>query len=163
MAVIICPNCGAKNRVDEQRSANMRPVCGRCGKPLLVPGGEAPAGNGSGRPIELNDVTFASTLAEAGDKPVLVDCWAAWCGPCRMIAPTIDQLAAESSGRWVIAKLDVDANPQTAGRFNISAIPAMLIFKRGQLVDQMVGLQPRQAIVSRLQRHAGPGAAIGSP
>src|SRR5690242_6553480 len=110
MAVITCPNCGAKNRVDEQRAANLRAVCGRCGKPLVVPGADGPASNGSGKPVELTDATLERALSAAGDKPVLVDCWAAWCGPCRMIAPTIDQLAAESNGRWVIAKLDVDAN-----------------------------------------------------
>jgi thioredoxin len=162
MAVVVCPNCGAKNRVDEQRAAITRPVCGRCGKPLMVPGGAAPGANGAGKPIEVTDATFDSTLAAAGDKPVLVDCWAAWCGPCRMIAPTINQLAAESNGRWVVAKLDVDANPRTAGRFKIDAIPAMLIFKNGKLVDQIVGLQPREAIISRLQRHASSGASQAS-
>jgi thioredoxin 1 len=70
-----------------------------------------------------------------------------------MLIPTIDALAAESNGRWVVAKLDTDANPQTAGRFAISAIPTLLIFKRGELVDQIVGVQPKPAIEARLARH----------
>lgn len=151
MSVITCPNCGAKNRVDVTRAKTMRPVCGRCGKPLLAPGPDIGA-NGGSMPVELTDDTFERVLQSAGSKPVLVDCWAAWCGPCRMLAPAIDQLAAESGGRWIVAKLDVDANQRTAARFNINSIPALLIFRNGQLVDQVVGLQPKQAIASRLQR-----------
>ena len=151
MAIVTCPNCGAKNRVDERAAATKQPVCGRCGTKLPAP---SAAVESDGHPVELTDATFASQINSAGDKPVLVDCWAAWCGPCRMLAPTIDALAAESNGRYVVAKLDTDANPQTAARFRISSIPTMLIFKRGQLVDQLVGLQPKQAIAARLAQHA---------
>src|SRR5437764_6223296 len=98
----------------------------------------------------MTDDNLASMLSSAGDRPVLMDCWAAWCGPCRMLAPAIDQLAAESGGRWIIGKLNVDENPATAARYRIGSIPAMLIFKRGELVDQIVGLQPKQAIAARL-------------
>jgi len=130
-------------------------VCARCHAPLPVNadgrGGSADAGH----PIELTDVNFQAELAAAGDRPVLVDCWAEWCPPCRMLAPTIDQLAAESAGRWVIAKLDVDHNPRVAGQFRVGSIPTMLIFKRGQLVDQLVGLQPKPNILARLERHSG--------
>ena len=105
-------------------------------------------------PVEVTDSNFQQILAQAGDKPILVDCWAAWCGPCRMLGPTIEALAREAGGRWVIAKLDTDANQQTAARFNITSIPTMLVFKRGQLVDQLVGLQPKQNIEARLARHA---------
>jgi thioredoxin 1 len=83
--------------------------------------------------------------------PVLVDCWAEWCGPCRMIAPVLDQLAAESGGRYKIAKLNVDENPQTSAQFQIRSIPTMLIFKHGKMVDQIVGAVPKQAIAARLQ------------
>jgi thioredoxin len=83
-------------------------------------------------------------------RPVLVDCWAPWCGPCRMIGPIMDELAAESHGRYRIAKLNVDENPQTAARFNIASIPTMLIFKDGKLVDRLTGAQPKQAIAERL-------------
>ena len=150
MTIVTCPNCGAKNRVDERAAAAKQPVCGRCGAKLPAP---AP-GASDGHPVELTDGNFALFLADAGDKPVLVDCWAAWCGPCRMLAPTIDALAGESAGRWMVAKLDTDRNPQTAARFRISSIPTLLIFKRGQLVDQLVGLQPKPAIEARLAQHA---------
>jgi thioredoxin 2 len=148
-AIVTCPTCGAKNRVDPSRS-DLRPVCGRCKTPLDAGTGTADAGH----PVELTDATFARELQAAGDRPVLVDAWAAWCGPCRMIAPTIEQLARESAGRWVVAKLDVDANPATAQRFRISSIPTLLVFKRGQLVEQLVGLQPKAAILAKLESHA---------
>ena len=103
-------------------------------------------------PVEVTDATLPRVLAEAGEKPVLVDCWAEWCPPCRMLAPTIEALAAGSAGRWVIAKLDTEQNPRTASQFHINSIPTMLIFKKGELVDQLVGLQPRPAIEARSAR-----------
>jgi thioredoxin len=147
MTIITCPKCGAKNRIDERRATTMQPVCGRCHAKLDV---TAPA---TVSPLEVTDATFAREVLGAG-KPVLVDAWAAWCGPCKMIAPTIDQLARESSGRYTVAKLDVDANPRTAAQFNISSIPTLLIFKNGQLVDRLVGLQPKPAIEARLKQVA---------
>jgi thioredoxin 2 len=150
MTVVTCPNCGANNRIDESRAAQMQPVCGRCGQKL-------PVGASSGapaHPITVTDQTLPDELSRAGAKPVLVDCWAPWCGPCRMIAPVMDQLASESAGRYVVAKLNVDENPNTATRFQIEGIPALLIFKNGKLVDKIVGLQPKQAIASRLAAHA---------
>jgi thioredoxin 1 len=83
--------------------------------------------------------------------PVLLDCWAEWCGPCRMIAPVLDELAAEANGRYLIAKLDVDDNPRTAAQFDIRSIPTMLIFRDGALVDRIVGAQPKEAIAARLR------------
>jgi thioredoxin len=103
------------------------------------------------RPITVTDARFEREVLQAGQRPVLVDCWAPWCGPCRMIAPVLDQLAAESGGRYRIAKLNVDENPQTAARFRIQSIPTLLIFKNGQLVDRMVGVQSKQAIASKLK------------
>lgn len=143
--IVICPYCGAKNRVDESR-ATQRPICGRCKRELPVAL--------STEPIELTDANFDSIISSAGDKPVLVDCWAPWCGPCRMLAPTIEQLARESNGRWLITKLNTDENQKTAGRFNISAIPTMLIFRSGNKVEELVGLQPRAAIERELAKHA---------
>jgi thioredoxin len=102
-------------------------------------------------PVEVSDQTFA-TEVEASDIPVLVDMWAPWCGPCRMLAPTIEQLAADMAGRVKVAKLNVDENQQTAARFNISGIPAMLIFKNGREVDRIVGLAPKPLIEERLQQ-----------
>ena len=153
MAVMVCAKCGAKNRVDE-RARQMQAVCGRCGAEL-----PAGASNSGGKPLEVTDASFAADVLGAGPTPVLLDCWAAWCGPCRMIAPTIEQLAAEAGGRWIVAKLNVDDNPATAQQFQISSIPTMLIFKEGRLVDRMVGLQQKPALENRLTAHASAAAA----
>jgi thioredoxin 2 len=142
MSIVACPGCGAKNRV-EDRGPGIRAVCGRCGQSL-------PAGDG--KPLELTDATFAAALQSAGAKPVLVDCWAPWCGPCRMLGPVIDRLAAEAGEQYVIAKLNVDQNPQVAARFGIQSIPTLLIFKHGELVDQLLGVQDRRAIEAALAR-----------
>jgi len=143
--VIECPNCGAKNRIDPSRAAREQPVCGRCGTKLAIPAGAHEL-------LIASDANFAQILAEAGDRPVLVDFWAPWCGPCRMVAPTIEALASESQGRYVVAKLDTDQNPVTASQFRISSIPTLLIFKNGQVVDQLVGVQPKPQIAARLMR-----------
>src|SRR3954449_2749431 len=153
MAVVTCTNCGAKNRVDERRAQQERPKCGRCGAPL--PAGAEAAAGGNGHPVEVTDATFQQEVLGAGSTPVLLDCWAPWCGPCRMLAPTLEQLAKESGGRYRIAKLNTDENPRTASQFKIDAIPTMLIFKNGQLVDRITGLAPKQAIVQKLAQYAG--------
>jgi thioredoxin 2 len=154
MAVVTCPNCGAKNRVDERRAELEQPKCGRCGTPLpAAPGWGAGAG-GDGHPVEVTDATFQQEVLGAGAKPVLLDCWAPWCGPCRMLAPTLDQLAQESAGRYRIAKLNTDENPRTASQFRIDAIPTLLIFKNGQLMDRITGLAPKQAIAQKLAAYA---------
>jgi thioredoxin len=152
--IVVCPNCGTKNRVDLRAGAGRQPVCGRCKSPLPVPGADGQSSSGGEHPVEVTDASFEQFLASAGDKPVLIDCWATWCPPCKALAPTIDALAREAAGRWVIGKLDTDQNPQTAGRFRISSIPTMLLFQRGQLVDQLVGLQPKHAIEAALRRRA---------
>jgi thioredoxin len=148
MAIQTCPKCGAKNRVDERAAVISQPVCGRCGAKLpdLAVGGTS-----DGKPQVVTDQTFAQDVISASSfQPVLVDAWAEWCGPCRMIAPVLDQLAAESGGRYKIAKLNVDENPRTSAQFNIRSIPTLLIFKNGKLVDQIIGAQPKQAIAARL-------------
>jgi thioredoxin 2 len=142
MQVVVCGKCNAKNRVDETRLANSEAKCGRCGAMLEVSGE---------KPLEITDQTFEREVLSGGGKPVLVDCWAPWCGPCRIIAPVMDQLAAESEGNYRIAKLNVDENPQTASRFQIASIPTMLIFKDGKLIDRIVGVQPKAAIAERLR------------
>jgi len=151
MKVVTCPNCGAKNRVDENRLANSEAKCGRCGAKLA-----ASAGNGkSTKPLTVTDSTFQNDILQASGTPTLVDCWAPWCGPCRVVGPIMDQLAAESDGRYRIAKLNVDENPLTASRYQIGSIPTMLIFKNGALVDRIVGAQSKQLIAERLDRALG--------
>jgi thioredoxin len=148
MAIVNCSKCGAKNRVDEGAAANRQPVCGKCGTALGVKGSNAAD---TGKPRVVTDATFAREVLEQRGVPILLDCWAAWCGPCRMIAPVLDELAAEANGRYVIAKLDVDDNPRTAAQFDIRSIPTMLIFREGELVDRIVGAQPKEAIAARLR------------
>jgi thioredoxin 2 len=146
MAVITCLSCGAKNQVDEGAAARLQPVCGRCRATLNVNSNAADAG----KPRIVTDTTFTRDVLETRGVPVLLDCWAAWCGPCRMIAPVLDELAAEAGGKYIIMKLNVDENPRTAAQFDVRSIPTMLIFKDGALVDRLVGAQPKQAIAARL-------------
>ena len=146
MQVVDCRNCGAKNRIDEGRLATSEAKCGRCGEKL-----EPSPNQQDSKPITITDQTFERDVLQATGRPILVDCWAPWCGPCRMIAPILDQLAAESSGNYRIAKLNVDENPQTSSRFQIASIPTMLIFKDGKLIDRLIGAQPKQAIAERLR------------
>lgn len=101
------------------------------------------------QPLMLTDDNFESEVMKS-DKPVLVDFWAEWCGPCKMIAPAIVELAGEYAGKVKIAKLDVDNNHLTAGKFNIRSIPTLLIFKGGRVVEQIVGAVPKQRIKEKL-------------
>ena len=149
MQVVVCSNCGAKNRVEESRQASSQARCGRCGETLVAIA--AAKGEQDSKPVVITDQTFEREALETRGLPVLVDCWAPWCGPCRIIGPVLDQLAAESQGRYRIAKLNVDDNPQTASRFQIASIPTLLIFKDGKLIDRVIGAQPKQAIAERLR------------
>jgi len=145
MQIVECSRCGAKNRVEEKRLATSEAKCGQCGEKLDA------AGKRDSKPLNITDQTFEQDVLHAKGQPVLVDCWAPWCGPCRMIAPVLDELAAESQGRYRILKLNVDENPRTAAQFKIASIPTMLIFKDGKLVDRLIGAQPKEAIAERLQ------------
>ena len=143
--LIRCPACGAQNRVPHEKIVRrLEPICGRCKTPLPV---DTAAQR---KPLSVTDATFAADV-ERSPLPVLLDIWAPWCGPCLMLAPILDQLAAESQGQYRIAKLNVDENIQTATRFRIGSIPTMLIFKDGKLIDRIVGVQPKQAIAERLR------------
>ena len=139
--VIRCSACGVGNRVPRAKiDQGLEPVCGRCKTPL----------RGDTRPIVVTDASFSIDV-ERSPLPVLVDAWAVWCGPCRMIAPMIDELAAEMAGRVRVAKLNVDENPATAARFGLQSIPTLLIFKAGREVDRIVGVQPKSEISRRLE------------
>jgi thioredoxin 1 len=101
------------------------------------------------KPIALTKDNFDSVITQSG-KPVLVDFWAPWCGPCRMIAPVLDEIAAELGDQAIVAKVDIDQEPELAARFRVSAIPSLLVFRDGQLVETLRGLQPKARLVSAL-------------
>lgn len=141
--IVKCSSCGAQNRVAASAPPDKMPVCGRCGKPLAL---------ASGKPVTVTDANFAEVV-EASSLPVLLDLWAAWCGPCRMVAPIVEQIASEMAGRALVGKLDVDASPRTSARFGVQSIPTLLILKNGREVDRIVGAAPKNSIIQTLQRH----------
>ena len=102
--------------------------------------------------VTVTDATFESEVLDS-DKPVLIDFWAEWCGPCRMVAPVIDALAEAYDGRAKIAKLNVDENPQVSRQFNIRSIPTLMLFKDGELVETAVGARPKAAMEQLLDQH----------
>lgn len=141
---IRCQFCDTWNRVDAARAAD-RPKCGKCGKPMLLD-----------RPFKLDDETFARTIAET-DVPVLVDFYADWCGPCKMMAPYVDELAREHQGSALVAKLDTDRAQATAGSFNIRGIPTSIVFFGGKEVSRQTGAVPK-AVLEELIGKAMNGA-----
>ncbi|MFZ5971939.1 MAG: thioredoxin [Bacteroidota bacterium] len=102
-----------------------------------------------GKTIELTDANFDEVINS--DKPVLVDFWAEWCGPCKMIGPVVEELAGDYDGKAVIAKLNVDENPQTTAKFGVRSIPTLLVFKKGQIVDKQVGAVPKAVLAQKLE------------
>ena len=102
------------------------------------------------KPIQVTEATFEQEVTQS-EKPVLVDFWAPWCGPCRLIAPLLDEIAAEHADRFKIAKVNVDENPQLAANFGVRSIPTLLFVKDGKLRDQVVGTAPKATLVSRLE------------
>ena len=132
-----CQFCDTWNRIDVARAAD-RPKCGKCGKPMLLD-----------RPFPLNDETFKRTIEDA-EVPILVDFYADWCGPCKMMAPAIDEVAAAYLGRALVAKLDTDRAQRTASSFNIRGIPSTIVFKGGKEVARQTGAVPKPVLVKML-------------
>ncbi len=106
------------------------------------------------KPIEVTDSNFQTEVINS-DKPVLIDFWAVWCGPCKMIAPTIEEIAKEYDGKLKVCKLDVDSNPKTAMQYGIRSIPTLLIIKGGQVAEQIVGAVQKGKLVEKVTQHLG--------
>ncbi len=105
-------------------------------------------------PVAISDSSFQSEVIDS-DKPVLVDFWAEWCGPCKMIAPILEKIADEQGDALKIAKLDVDRNPQVSMKFQVMSIPTLLLFKNGQVVEKLIGYMPKERLMAKLQPHLG--------
>jgi thioredoxin 2 len=124
-----CQFCQTWNRIDAERAGD-RPKCGSCGRPMLID-----------RPVKLDDETFARTVQES-TVPIVVDFYADWCGPCKMMAPYVDELAARHTGEALVAKLDTDHAQQTAMSFAIRGIPTVIVFEGGREVARQTGAVP---------------------
>ena len=104
------------------------------------------------KPIEVTESTFQKEVINS-DKPVLIDFWAEWCGPCKMIAPVVEELAKEYDGKLKVGKVDVDSNQQISMQYGVRSIPTLLIFKGGKVVDQVIGAVPKRMLVEKVSRH----------
>jgi thioredoxin 1 len=104
------------------------------------------------KPVELSEINFEQEVLKAA-TPVLVDFWAVWCGPCKMIAPIVDELSVEYDGKLKIGKVDVDTHQQIAMQYGIRSIPTLLIFKDGKVVEQIIGAAPKKSLVEKLSKH----------
>lgn len=135
---IVCPNCAATNRVPAQRLSE-NPTCGRCKSPLLT-----------GAPVEANAALFGKVISSE-DLPVLVDFWASWCGPCKMMAPAFAQAASQLSPRVRLLKVNTEQEQALAAQFGISSIPTMVLFRGGREVARTSGAMPAAGIVQWAQ------------
>lgn len=129
IATIACPFCGTLNRVNMERVAD-HPKCGNCGTPLWLD-----------RPVAVSDANFATVIGDT-TVPVVVDFYADWCGPCKMMAPLLDEAAHRRAGQLLVLKLDTDKNPVTQHRFGVRGIPTLIVFRGGKEVSRRVGAVP---------------------
>jgi thioredoxin 2 len=141
-ATVGCPFCQTLNRVELARAAD-RPTCGECGRPLLLD-----------RPVAVSEAHFEKVIGGT-EVPVLVDFYADWCGPCKVMAPLLDEVARAELGSVLVAKVDTDRNPGVAQRFGISGIPTLIVFSGGSEVAREVGAIPRPRIQALVERARG--------
>ena len=141
-ATVRCPFCSTLNRVDLSRVAD-RPKCGECERPILLD-----------RPMAVTDADLDRIIRDA-EVPVLVDFYADWCGPCKMMAPLLDEVARDRAGRVLVTKLDTDRNPQMAQKFGIRGIPTLIAFHNGEEVAREVGAVPKPRLEAMADNAAG--------
>lgn len=136
-ATVRCGFCLTPNRVDVSKGAR-KPKCGKCERPMLLD-----------RPVPVTEEDFEATVLRS-EAPVLVDFYADWCGPCKMLAPMVDQIAADNVGRLLVAKVDTDQAQSVAGKLEIRGVPTVILFRDGKEVDRSVGIEPErlQAMVA---------------
>ena len=138
--LVSCGGCGKRNRIPYERlDATVR--CGECKTALALPA----------RPIEVTRAEQFPPLTGHSTLPVFVDFWAPWCGPCKMVAPEIEKVAASANGRFLVAKLDTDAVPEVAQAFKIQSIPTMAVFYKGQELERTAGARPAAGIISFIE------------
>ena len=140
--VIACSSCGTKNRIPADKQ-HLRPKCGNCKTAISLAESVVP--------VELDDSDFQGFINQVS-KPVMVDFFSPTCGPCRMLAPTIDSMAKKFFGRVIIAKLDTSRNQKAATQYKIRGVPTLFFFKNGELVDQKTGALPEQELAQLLER-----------
>ena len=138
---IACPACGTGNRVPGDK-LEQHPKCGKCAAPLFT-----------GHPVELTDANFGAIVGGT-DLPVVVDCWASWCGPCQRFAPVFQEAAGTLEPRFRLAKLDTDANQETAVRLGIRSIPTLIVFKDGKETARISGAMPLGAFMDWVRQQA---------